>query len=106
MCYVLSSEPKTSSYAFKIILNLLGKTKEVKNTNGKVKSNKKILQNSKMDQIEAKIREKSIMSFKSDKLISFDMFAPKTSKPKLVMPKPIESPKPTPNTPIMALVIF
>ena len=63
-------------------------------------------QSSKMNEIEAKIRKNSIVSFKSDKLISFDMFAPKASKPKLVMPKPIESPKPTPNTPIMALVIF
>ena len=63
-------------------------------------------QSSKVDEIEAKIREKSIKSFKSDKLNSFDMFAPKASKPKLVMPKPIESPKPTPNPPILALVLF
>ena len=58
-------------------------------------------QSSKVEEIEAKIKEKSIKSFKSDKLNSFDMFAPKTPKPKLVMPKPVESQKPTPsNTPI------
>merc|ERR1712045_743311 len=43
----------------------------------------------------AEIKEKSIKSFKSDGLNSFDMFAPKTPKPKLVMPKPVESQKPT-----------
>merc|ERR1711936_1188652 len=41
------------------------------------------------------------LRLKSDKLNSFDMFAPKAPKPKLVMPKPMESPKPTPSTPII-----
>merc|ERR1712066_339864 len=45
-------------------------------------------------------KDKNSLS-KSDKLNSFDMFAPKAPKPKLVMPKPMESPKPTPSTPII-----
>ena len=72
-----------------------------KDKNSMSKSAKFERQSSKVDEIEAKIREKSIKSFKSDKLNSFDMFAPKAPKPKLVMPKPMESPKPTRSTPII-----
>ena len=66
------------------------------------KSAKLERQSSKVEEIDAKIREKSIKSFKSEKLNSFDMFAPKAPKPKLVMPKPMEIQKPTtPSTPII-----
>ena len=78
-----------------------GSTSSTKDKNSLSKSAKFERQSSKVDEIEAKIREKSIKSFKSDKLNSFDMFAPKAPKPKLVMPKPMESPKPTPSTPII-----
>ena len=64
-----------------------------KGKNSLSKSAKLERQSSKMAKIEAKIREESIKSFKSDKLSSFDMFAPKDPE--------MESPKPTSSTTII-----